>query len=82
MVTARGGTVDLPPGRPYRFEPGAGSFRNHQQEQDGRLDILVNDHPAIPIWNTSPSLSIHWRKVLAARDGSLSHIITSFFGLP
>ncbi len=85
MVTARGGT-----GIPVRVDHTVEDevralFERVRQEQDGRLDILVND-----VWGGDPLTD--WDKrfwehslpdgLLMQRRAVHSHIITSYYGAP
>ena len=58
-------------------------FETIKQEQDGRLDILVNDLTGDSNMEFKPFLEHSLEKGLKLlENGSLSHIITSYYGLP
>ena len=58
-------------------------FERVRQEQDGRLDILVNDMTGDAYMEFKPFAEHPLEKGLKVlENGSLSHIITSYFGVP
>lgn len=58
-------------------------FQRVQQEQDGRLDILVNDLTGDRYMESKPFLEHSLEGGLKLlQNGSLSHIITSYYGVP
>jgi NAD(P)-dependent dehydrogenase (short-subunit alcohol dehydrogenase family) len=58
-------------------------FERVRQEQDGRLDILVNDMTGDAYMEFKPFVEHPLEKGLKLlENGSLSHIITSYFGVP
>jgi len=83
MVTARGGKgifvqVDHTSGEQVRA-----LFERVKLEQNGRLDILVNDLTGDGNMEFKPFLEHSLDKGLKLlENGSLSHIITSYYGVP
>jgi NAD(P)-dependent dehydrogenase (short-subunit alcohol dehydrogenase family) len=83
MVTSRGGKgiyvqVDHTDGDQVKT-----LFERVRQEQDGRLDILVNDMTGDAHMEFKPFAEHPLEKGLKVlENGSLSHIITSYFGVP
>jgi NAD(P)-dependent dehydrogenase (short-subunit alcohol dehydrogenase family) len=58
-------------------------FERVRQEQDGQLDILVNDMTGDAYMEFKPFAEHPLEKGLKVlENGSLSHIITSYFGVP
>ena len=58
-------------------------FERVRHEQDGRLDVLVNDLTGDSNMEFKPFLEHSLEKGLKMlANGSLSHIITSYYGLP
>ena len=58
-------------------------FERVREEQDGRLDILVNDMTGDAHMEIKPFAEHPLEKGLKVlENGSLSHIITSYFGVP
>lgn len=83
MVTARGGKgiwVQVDHTDRAQVE---GLFERVAREQDGRLDILVNDMTGEAYMEFKPFPAHPLDKGLKLlENGSLSHIVTSFFGVP
>jgi len=83
MVTARGGV-----GRFFQVDHTDQAqvknlFARVKQEQDGCLDILVNDLTGDSKMEFKPFLEHSLEKGLKLlENGSLSHLITSYFGIP
>jgi NAD(P)-dependent dehydrogenase (short-subunit alcohol dehydrogenase family) len=83
MVTARGGKgIYLQVDHTDRQQVQA-LFETIKQEQGGRLDILVNDLTGDSNMEFKPFLEHSLEKGLKLlENGSLSHIITSYYGIP
>ena len=83
MVTARGGNgIFVQVDHTDRLQVRQ-LFERVRQEQDGRLDILVNDLTGDSNMEFKPFLEHSLEKGLKLlENGSLSHIITSFYGVP
>lgn len=83
MVSARGGTgiwVQVDHTQPEQVKA---LFERVRLEQDGRLDILVNDLTGDANREDKPFLEHSLEKGLKLlENGSLSHIITSHYGVP
>lgn len=83
MVTARGGNgifVQVDHTDPEQVKA---LFERVRQEQAGHLDILVNDLTGDSNMEFKPFLDHSLEKGLRLlENGSLSHIITSYYGLP
>ncbi len=83
MVTARGGTgiwVRVDHTDPAQVR---GLFERVSREQDGRLDILVNDLTGDSNMEFKPFLEHSLEKGLKVlENGALSHLITSRYGAP
>jgi NAD(P)-dependent dehydrogenase (short-subunit alcohol dehydrogenase family) len=83
LVTARGGTgiavqVDHTDGQQVRL-----LFERVRVEQGGRLDVLVNDLTGDSNAEWKPFLEHSLQKGLRLlQNGSFSHIITSYYGIP
>jgi NAD(P)-dependent dehydrogenase (short-subunit alcohol dehydrogenase family) len=83
MVTARGGNgiwvqVDHSDKEQVKF-----LFERVKQEQNGRLDILVNDMTGDANMEFKPFVEHSLEKgLLVLQNGSISHINTSYFGIP
>lgn len=83
MVTALGGTGIYIQVDHTNAKQVWALFETIKQEQDGRLDILVNDLTGDSNMEFKPFLDHSLEKGLKLlENGSLSHIITSFYGLP
>ncbi len=82
MVTARGGTgiaVRVDHTDPEQVR----AFFERVEKEQGRLDILVNDLTGDSNMESKPFLEHSLEKGLKlVENGSLSHIITSYYGLP
>jgi NAD(P)-dependent dehydrogenase (short-subunit alcohol dehydrogenase family) len=83
MVTARGGTgifVQVDHTDPQQVQA---LFERVKSEQAGRLDILVNDLTGDSNMEFKPFLEHSLEKGLKLlQNGSLSHIVTSYYGVP
>ncbi|HLO14697.1 MAG TPA: SDR family oxidoreductase [Anaerolineales bacterium] len=83
MVTARGGNGIYIQVDHTDREQVKSLFERVRQEQNGRLDILVNDLTGDANMEFKPFIEHSLEKGLKVlENGSLSHIITSHFGLP
>ena len=83
MVTARGGNGIYIQVDHTDREQAKSLFERIQQEQNGRLDILVNDMTGDANMEFKPFIEHSLEKGLKVlENGSLSHIITSYFGIP
>jgi len=83
MVTARGGIGIFVQVDHTDQEQVKGLFERVKQEQGGRLDILVNDLTGDGNMEFKPFLEHSLEKGLKVlENGSLSHLITSYFGIP
>ncbi len=83
MVTARGGKgIYIQVDHTDRQQVSA-LFEAIKQQQDGRLDLLVNDLTGDSNMEFKPFLEHSLEKGLVLlENGSLSHIITSYYGIP
>jgi len=83
MVTARGGKgifVQVDHTNPEQVKA---LFARVSQEQAGRLDVLVNDLTGDSNMEFKPFLEHSLEKGLrVVENGSLSHIVTSYYGVP
>lgn len=83
MVTGRGGvgiSVRVDHSDPEQVKR---LFEQVRQEQSGRLDVLVNDLTGDANLEFKPFLEHSLEKGLKLlENGSLSHIITSYYGIP
>jgi NAD(P)-dependent dehydrogenase (short-subunit alcohol dehydrogenase family) len=83
MVTARGGRGLWARVDHTDREQVKALFERVRQEQAGRLDILVNDLTGDANMEFKPFLEHSLEKGLKIlENGSLSHIVTSYFGVP
>jgi NAD(P)-dependent dehydrogenase (short-subunit alcohol dehydrogenase family) len=83
MVTARGGRGLWARVDHTDREQVKALFERVRQEQAGRLDILVNDLTGDANMEFKPFLEHSLEKGLKVlENGSLSHIVTSYFGVP
>jgi NAD(P)-dependent dehydrogenase (short-subunit alcohol dehydrogenase family) len=83
MVTARGGTGIFVQVDHTDQEQVKSLFERVKQEQGGQLDILVNDLTGDSNMEFKPFLEHSLEKGLKVlENGSLSHLITSFYGIP
>jgi NAD(P)-dependent dehydrogenase (short-subunit alcohol dehydrogenase family) len=83
MVTARGGRGLWARVDHTDREQVKALFERIRQEQAGRLDILVNDLTGDANMEFKPFLEHSLEKGLKVlENGSLSHIVTSYFGVP
>jgi NAD(P)-dependent dehydrogenase (short-subunit alcohol dehydrogenase family) len=83
MVTARGGRGLWARVDHTDREQVKALFERVRQEQAGRLDILVNDLTGDANMEFKPFLEHSLEKGLKVlENGSLSHIVTSYFGAP
>ena len=81
MVTARGGVGRFIQVNHTDQAQVKNLFERVKQEQDGRLDILVNDLTGDSNMEFKPFLEHSLEKGLKLlENGSLSHLITSYFG--
>jgi NAD(P)-dependent dehydrogenase (short-subunit alcohol dehydrogenase family) len=82
MVTARGGTGVFVQVDHTDQEQVKMLFERVKQEQDGRLDILINDLTGDGNLEFKPFLEHSLEKGLKVlENGSLSHLITSYYGI-
>lgn len=83
MVTSRGGKGIWVQVDHTDIEQVKGLFERVAKEQDGRLDILVNDMTgeAYMEFKSFPDHPLD-KGLRLLENGSLSHIITSYFGVP
>jgi NAD(P)-dependent dehydrogenase (short-subunit alcohol dehydrogenase family) len=83
MVTARGGRGLWARVDHTDREQVKALFERVRQEQAGRLDILVNDLTGDANMEFKPFMEHSLEKGLKVlENGSLSHIVTSYFGVP
>ncbi len=83
MVTARGGEGIFVQVDHTDHEQVRALFERVRQEQNGRLDILVNDLTGDSNMEFKPFLEHSLEKGLKLlENGSISHIITGFYGIP
>lgn len=83
MVTARGGQGIFVQVDHTDKEQVKALFERVKQEQNGRLDILVNDMTGDAHMEFKPFVDHSLEKGLKVlENGSLSHIITSYYGIP
>jgi len=83
MVTARGGQGIFAQVDHTDREQVRALFERVKQEQNGRLDILVNDMTGDAHMEFKPFADHSLEKGLKVlENGSLSHIITSYYGVP
>jgi len=83
MVTARGGKGIFVQVDHTAREQVKVLFERVKQEQDGRLDILVNDLTGDGNMEFKPFIEHSLDKGLKLlENGSLSHLITSYYGVP
>ena len=83
MVTARGGKGIFVQVDHTAREQVKALFERVKQEQDGRLDILVNDLTGDGNMEFKPFIEHSLEKGLKLlENGSLSHLITSYYGVP
>jgi NAD(P)-dependent dehydrogenase (short-subunit alcohol dehydrogenase family) len=83
MVTARRGTGIWVRVDHTDWEQVRALFERVRKEQSGRLDVLVNDLPGDANMEFKPFVEHSLEKGLKVlENGSLSHLITSHFGLP
>jgi len=83
MVTARGGNgIHVQVDHTDRDQVQS-LFERVKQEQNGRLDILVNDMTGDANMEFEPFLEHSLEKGLRVlENGSITHLITSYFGIP
>lgn len=83
MVTARGGQGIFVQVDHTDQEQVRSLFERVRQEQNGRLDILVNDMTGDANMEFKPFVEHSLERGLKVlENGSLSHIITSYYGVP
>ena len=83
MVTAHGGRGIFVQVDHTDQEQVRSLFEQVRQEQNGRLDILVNDMTGDANMEFKPFVEHSLEKGLRVlENGSLSHIITSYYGIP
>jgi NAD(P)-dependent dehydrogenase (short-subunit alcohol dehydrogenase family) len=83
MVTTRGGKGIYVQVDHTDVEQVKELFKRLRQEQNGRLDILVNDLTGDSNMEFKPFIEHSLEKgIKLIENGSLSHIITSFYGIP
>lgn len=83
MVTALGGNGIYAQVNHTDTEQVKSLFERIKQEQNGRLDILVNDMTGDANMEFKPFIEHSLEKGLKVlENGSISHIITSRFGIP
>lgn len=83
MVTARGGNGIYVQVDHTDSEQVKSLFERVKQEQEGRLDILVNDMTGDANMEFKPFIEHSLEKGLKVlENGSLSHLITSYYGAP
>ena len=83
MVTARGGKGIFVQVDHTAREQVKVLFERVKQEQDGRLDILVNDLTGDGNMEFKPFIEHSLDKgIKLLENGSLSHLITSYYGVP
>jgi NAD(P)-dependent dehydrogenase (short-subunit alcohol dehydrogenase family) len=83
MVTSRGGEGIYVQVDHTDREQVKALFERVRREQDGRLDILVNDMTGDAYMESKPFVEHSLEKGLKLlENGSLSHILTSYFGVP
>jgi NAD(P)-dependent dehydrogenase (short-subunit alcohol dehydrogenase family) len=83
MVTSHGGKGIYVQVDHTDIEQVISLFERVKQEQNGRLDILVNDMTGDVNMEFKPFVEHSLEKGLKVlENGSLSHIITSYFGIP
>ena len=83
MVTARGGHGIFVQVDHTDREQVRALFERVRQEQNGRLDILVNDMTGDANMEFKPFVEHSLEKGLKVlENGSLSHVITSYYGIP
>ena len=83
MVTARGGKGFFVQVDHTDREQVSALFERVRQEQNGRLDIMVNDLTGDGYMEFKPFLEHSLEKGLKLlENGSISHLITSYYGVP
>jgi NAD(P)-dependent dehydrogenase (short-subunit alcohol dehydrogenase family) len=83
MVTSRGGKGIYVQVDHTDREQVKSLFERVKQEQNGRLDVLVNDMTGDAHMERKPFIEHSLGKGLKVlENGSISHIITSFYGIP
>ncbi|MBI1928647.1 SDR family NAD(P)-dependent oxidoreductase [Candidatus Poribacteria bacterium] len=83
MVTSRGGKGIYVQVDHTDREQVKSLFQRVKQEQNGRLDILVNDMTGDANVESKPFIEHSLEKGLKVlENGSISHIITGYFGIP